>query len=720
MQEGYHWWAIASLLFVSIVNLVLGVIVIQSGRSARHWWFLSLAIFSSLWIITNALFAITSGSIQELLALASYGSAAILAMSFLGFVCVFTGYRVRSLVAWLYVLAGLAVAVISVIPGMLLVSVTPELRLETNGAPLIPYGFFVVGSLVAGMAVLAWGCWSTRKQRRLQRQVIVVLAGAVVAGAVGIACNLVAPMLGNYALVQVGPLGILVFIVVTAYAVVRHGMFDVRLAVARTIMYTLSFAVLSALYIILVYGASVLLMGMSAEQYGSVVSPLNVILALVLAFLFQPVKNFFDQLTNSIFYHGQYDYDAAARKLGQILSHNTDMRLLLKEVSRHIGTSLKAEQIFFYIKDHGLVGTYNTRKSILPEDDLALIEQWFDTNCGTYGAIMVGSEVEEEARRVLLSHKTQIITRLSVGDRTLGYMFMGEHRSRGYSTRDIRLLKTISNELSIAIQNTISIEEIKDLNDSLKQRIDDATKELRSSNRQLQKLDKAKDEFISMASHQLRTPLTSIKGYLDMVLDGDLGKITATQRTVLSEAYISSERMVTLINDFLNVSRLQTGKFMIDKRQVDMAEMVKEQATMLEVMARQHDLKMDLQISPDLPLIMADGDKIRQVVLNMIDNAIYYSKPATTIDIMLAKDGKDIVFSVKDTGIGVPESEKAGLFGKFFRASNARKKRPDGTGVGLFLARKVVLSHGGDIIFWSKEDKGSIFGFRLPIGTKTD
>lgn len=178
--------------------------------------------------------------------------------------------------------------------------------------------------------------------------------------------------------------------------------------------------------------------------------------------------------------------------------------------------------------------------------------------------------------------------------------------------------------------------------------------------------------------------------------------------------------MVTLINDFLNVSRLQTGKFMIDKRQVDMAEMVKEQATMLEVMARQHDLKMDLQISPDLPLIMADGDKIRQVVLNMIDNAIYYSKPATTIDIMLAKDGKDIVFSVKDTGIGVPESEKAGLFGKFFRASNARKKRPDGTGVGLFLARKVVLSHGGDIIFWSKEGKGSIFGFRLPIGTKTD
>ena len=127
---------------------------------------------------------------------------------------------------------------------------------------------------------------------------------------------------------------------------------------------------------------------------------------------------------------------------------------------------------------------------------------------------------------------------------------------------------------------------------------------------------------------------------------------------------------------------------------------------------------MDLQVAPDVPHILADGDKIRQVVQNMIDNAIYYSKPATTIDIMLAKAGKNIVFSVKDTGIGVPESEKSGLFSKFFRASNARKKRPDGTGVGLFLARKVVLAHGGDIIFWSKETKGSIFGFRLPIGPK--
>ena len=112
---------------------------------------------------------------------------------------------------------------------------------------------------------------------------------------------------------------------------------------------------------------------------------------------------------------------------------------------------------------------------------------------------------------------------------------------------------------------------------------------------------------------------------------------------------------------------------------------------------------------------MMDVEKIRQVVMNMIDNAIYYSKPNSKVIVSAVKNGNFVEFTVKDTGIGVPKSEQKDLFSKFFRGTNARKKRPDGTGVGLFLARKAVLSHGGEMIFLSEEGKGSTFGFRLPI-----
>ena len=135
------------------------------------------------------------------------------------------------------------------------------------------------------------------------------------------------------------------------------------------------------------------------------------------------------------------------------------------------------------------------------------------------------------------------------------------------------------------------MEEIKRLNDTLQRKIDESTKELRLTNRQLQRLDESKNEFISMASHQLRTPLTSIKGYLDMLLEGDLGRVSSTQKAVLREAFFSSERMVRLINDFLNVSRLQTGKFVIDKQKTDIAQIVKEEVALLKVVASHSDRK---------------------------------------------------------------------------------------------------------------------------------
>jgi signal transduction histidine kinase len=233
----------------------------------------------------------------------------------------------------------------------------------------------------------------------------------------------------------------------------------------------------------------------------------------------------------------------------------------------------------------------------------------------------------------------------------------------------------------------------------------------------LKHLDEVKDEFMSMASHQLRTPLTSVKGYISMVLEGDAGKVTPQQDKLLTEAFKSSERMVRLIADFLNVSRLQTGKFSIEKAPMDIKEIVRQEVENLDFIARTHNQKIRSIITHDALPLRADESKVRQVIMNLIDNAIYYSHPHTTIVVRLEKVGDTAAFTVTDTGIGVPESEQHKLFGKFCRARNARKQRPDGTGVGLYLARRVVTGHGGSIIFSSKEGKGSTFGFKLPLDT---
>lgn len=260
------------------------------------------------------------------------------------------------------------------------------------------------------------------------------------------------------------------------------------------------------------------------------------------------------------------------------------------------------------------------------------------------------------------------------------------------------------------------VEEKSNPDDELQKQIDAATAELRKANIELQRLDDGKDEFVSMASHQLRTPLTSIKGYLSMVLEGDAGELNREQRKLLEEAFTSSERMVRLIGDFLNVSRLQNGKFTIDRSaQVNLADLVEQEIDNVDEIAKSRGIGIAYHKPAGFPVLYLDEDKMRQVVMNYLDNAVYYSPESKTITVRLYKNEGTVVLEVIDRGMGVPKGVQKRLFTKFFRAKNAQKQRPDGTGIGLYLAKMVITGHGGRIIFESTEGKGSMFGFRLPI-----
>jgi len=163
------------------------------------------------------------------------------------------------------------------------------------------------------------------------------------------------------------------------------------------------------------------------------------------------------------------------------------------------------------------------------------------------------------------------------------------------------------------------------------------------------------------------------------------------------------------------VSRLQTGKFLIDKRPVNLAKVIEQELDSLVTNAKSRNLSFVYTPPKDFPLLNLDEDKMRQVIMNFSDNAMYYSTEGTKVHVKLALDKKCATFTVKDSGIGVPRSEQSQLFNKFYRASNARKQRPDGTGVGLYLAKKVIDAHAGTVVFESVEGKGSTFGFKLSL-----
>lgn len=230
----------------------------------------------------------------------------------------------------------------------------------------------------------------------------------------------------------------------------------------------------------------------------------------------------------------------------------------------------------------------------------------------------------------------------------------------------------------------------------------------------LLELNRTKDEFISLASHQLRTPATGVKQYVGMVLEGFAGEITTAQRSLLEKAYESNDRQLQIVSDLLKVAQIDAGKVLLRKRATDMGAMVhdviKEQAATFK------GRRQTIHFAPPRSPIMAciDMDRIRMVIENMLDNASKYSDHDTSITVTLTQTKAAVTVSIKDQGVGIAARDIDKLFGKFSRIYNPLSTQVGGTGLGLYWAQKIVDLHDGSIDVVSEETKGTTFVIHLP------
>lgn len=228
-------------------------------------------------------------------------------------------------------------------------------------------------------------------------------------------------------------------------------------------------------------------------------------------------------------------------------------------------------------------------------------------------------------------------------------------------------------------------------------------------------LDKLKSEFISIASHQLRTPLTAIKWAIKMVLDEEEGELNDSQKTMLEKGYKSNERIITLVNDLLNVSRIEEGRFGYSFDKANFEEAINVVAENLEARIKEKGIIFNINKEKDIPSVFVDKQKMQLVLQNLLENAVKYTPERGKIDVSLNPEGDFLKVKIKDNGIGIPQTDQEKLFSKFFRATNAVSLQTEGSGLGLFIVRNVIRKHGGDISFKSKEGIGTEFIFTLPI-----
>ena len=228
-------------------------------------------------------------------------------------------------------------------------------------------------------------------------------------------------------------------------------------------------------------------------------------------------------------------------------------------------------------------------------------------------------------------------------------------------------------------------------------------------------IDEMKSEFISIAAHQLRTPLTAIKWAMRMVLTKEAGGINEEQEELLKQGYKSNERLIKLVNNMLNVSRIEENRFEYSFDKNDISEIIDLVIENLDKEMKKKNIEFEIKKTSRIPKIYMDNEKIELVLQNLLENAVKFTPKRGKISLTIKAGKENITIKVKDNGVGIPKESQANLFSKFFRAKNVAKMEVEGSGLGLFITKNIINKHEGDITYESEEGKGTEFIVTLPI-----
>jgi len=275
-------------------------------------------------------------------------------------------------------------------------------------------------------------------------------------------------------------------------------------------------------------------------------------------------------------------------------------------------------------------------------------------------------------------------------------------------------VKILVNQLSTSVENSALYEHAWSAQQELEQKVQDRTRELAEANTTLTRLNKAKNDFVSAVSHELRTPLAAIKGYAALLNSGQFGALAPPQAERLAKIEKHSDLLTQLINNLLDIARIESGRVTMDRRSIDVRELF---TSLTDVIKPQIDAKrIHLTLSHDgVSHVTGDPVQLPRVFINLLSNAIKYTPEGGQIRVSLRRQDQAIHATVQDTGCGIDAKELPKLFQEFYRAAHPINEQVRGTGLGLVLVKRIIEAHAGMIWVDSELGKGTTFSFTLPL-----
>ncbi|MEK7867877.1 MAG: ATP-binding protein [Candidatus Omnitrophota bacterium] len=412
-------------------------------------------------------------------------------------------------------------------------------------------------------------------------------------------------------------------------------------------------------------------------------------------------------------------------ELGKEVSSTFNIENIFSLINQPFVLKLGFSKLLIMLKDN-LSGMLVTKSSIGYSDaEIKTIE--LDLNKRKFANLLFKKEKpmlinrdtesasQEYALLDILNTESFITAPIAVKDESVGFILMGNTSLYGKVVEgDSELLSILASQIGTAIENTKLYTELFGSHKELERRVAERTQELEKLNEELKNLNKMKSDFISSVSHELRTPLTSIKGYASILMTGKLGDVLPAQKERLEKIDKHSNSLVHLINNLLDIARIESGNVQMEMKDISIKEMLDSIVDIIIPQVKEKNISLKINSKIKFDRIKVDPSQMERVFLNLLSNAVKFTPEKGMVIIEIKEKNDDIQFSIEDTGIGIPTQDIPKVFQEFFRADNALDQKIKGSGLGLSLVKKIIEAHKGKIWFDSELGKGSRFTFTLP------
>jgi len=542
--------------------------------------------------------------------------------------------------------------------------------------------------------------------------------------------------------VQIPPIGnvlVALYTIILFYAMAKYRLMDIRVVIQKFIIFIVMIGT--------VYGFYYLISWIYITFLGGIFNIRTYLIGLVIAPLFIGVfllvTKWIKIFANKYLFFSFYNYQEAMNNLAEDLSDSIDLDKMVNSIVDTIKSTMQLNRagVLLINKEQGKIH-YRISKVVGFDETngISLVKDSFLTRyLQKTRKSLIREELSMLARETNKSQdkrsfealeanmekiEASLCLPLMSGSKLIGIIVLGSKLSGdAYSQEDLQLLEMLSRQAATALENAQLYKQVRDFNKTLQQKVDEQTKEIRRAYEvekkarvELERLDRAKDQFVLASQHHLRTPVSGMSGYLDLIFTGTFGKIPKKLEGALLKFQSATKILSRLIDEFLDISQFQLGrKVVAPTPDVELIPILED---ILESVKAETDKKgLSIKLEKDkLPKITVDAEKLKTALYNVIDNAVKYTNKGKILVKANLKDN-NVLIEVKDTGKGLSKQEMKLLFDKLFeRGDKAEKFYATGRGIGLFMATLIIEAHNGKI--WAEsqgQDKGSSFFIQLPI-----